>query len=318
MRRLVATIVLVCAGCGGADAASVELSVAQRVDVGATEDAYAAAGGIAIDGGIVWATKPNEGELVKIEAATGTIEERIAPCTGANDVAVDASGVYVACEGTGAVLRLDREGNVTGHADVGVKALGLALTDDAIWVSNRDFDDLVRVDPRTMEVVARIDTGQGAWDVAATKDAVWVTTQSLEVARIDPGTNKVVARVPTVTDEITLSLHQLAVGEDGVWLTSADSLARLDPDANEIADVTPLETAGAGHVAVVGEKVWVSASTEVIVVDAPERSVSGRLAVVEGSAGAGLRGIAATSDGSWVVNPGDGQVVHATAAVTAT
>ena len=67
---LIGTAAVVASECGGGST-SVETSVAQRVDVGATEDAYAGARGVAVDGGTVWATKPNESELIRIDAASG-------------------------------------------------------------------------------------------------------------------------------------------------------------------------------------------------------------------------------------------------------
>jgi streptogramin lyase len=308
---------IIASGCGG-NSASVEISVAQRVDVGATEDAYAGAGGIAVDGGTIWATKPNEGELLRIDAASGKILSRRHVCNGANDVGVGTDAVYVACEGTEEVIRLDRAGKATGRAAVGVKALGLAVTDDAVWVSNREFDDLVRVDPTTMKVVARIDTGRGAWDVAASSTAVWVTTQSLEVAHVDPTTNEVVARIPTVTDEISLSLGWVAADDENVWLTDPPrgQLVRLDPDSEEFTDKLDLgEQFLPGHVQTADGRVWVAGAKEVALVDADARSVAGQLqvAVGESQEHGGLRGLAATDDGAWVVNPGDGEVVEVSA-----
>jgi streptogramin lyase len=314
---LIGVIAIIASGCGGSSA-SVEISLAQRVDVSATEDAYAGAGGVAVNGGTVWATKPNEGELIRIDAASGEILGRRHVCNGANDVAVGAGAVFVACEGDEEVLRLDRSGSVSGRAKVGVKALGLAVTDNAVWVSNREFDDLVRVDPTTMKVVARIDTGRGAWDVAASSNAVWVTTQSLEVVRVDPRRNEVVSRIPTVTDEISLSLGWVAADDENVWLTDPPrgQLVRLDPGSGEFTDALDLgEQFLPAHVQTVGGRVWVAGGKEVALVDADARSVAGELevAVAESQEHGGLRGLSATEGGIWVVDPGDGEVVEISA-----
>lgn len=318
-RLAVALLALVAAGCGGAGSpSSVELTVGTRVDVGPTEDAYAGAGGIALDGNSVWTTKPNEGELLKIDGATGAILGRWQVCNAANDVGVGAGGVYVACESSAEVVRVDpTTGEVVDRVDVGVKALGLAVTDDAIWVSNREFDGLVRVDPGTMKVVARIDTGgvrEGAWDVAATRDAVWVTTQGLVLVRIDPVTNEVSERIPTVTTDVKLSLGWVAADEENVWLTNPGSLGRLDPQTNEFTDVIDLAASGATHAQARDDRVWISTAREVVLVDASSRSVVGRVPVVEGSGAAGLRAIAPAASGAWVLDPDDGEVVEVRAA----
>ena len=62
----------------------------------------------------------------------------------------------------------------------------------AVWVSNLKDDTVVRVDPKTFEVVATIPVGDEPKDVVTHGGFVWVVnSKSNTVTRIDPETNRV-------------------------------------------------------------------------------------------------------------------------------
>lgn len=59
-----------------------------------------------------------------------------------------------------------------GDLESGV--FGLAVGAGGVWVPNRYAFDLVRIDPRTNKVSARIELPYSPSSVAVTGDAVWV------------------------------------------------------------------------------------------------------------------------------------------------
>jgi streptogramin lyase len=65
----------------------------------------------------------------------------------------------------------------------------------AVWISTGSDGHVLRVDPTSKSVTAEIDVREGpVTELAISKDAVWVSATS-ELVRIDPGTNEVVARL---------------------------------------------------------------------------------------------------------------------------
>ena len=79
----------------------------------------------------------------------------------------------------------------------------VAAASDAVWVLNRSQPSadatLVRVDPATDQVVARIAVGPAAVRVAAGDGSVWVlrsSPNSSDLVQVDPATNRVARTVP--------------------------------------------------------------------------------------------------------------------------
>jgi streptogramin lyase len=121
----------------------------------------------------------------------------------------------------------------TRTVDVGGFPNAVAVGEGAVWVV-RDGRRVLRIDPVTVTVVARIGAGDDIGsdrpcDIAVGAGAVWVTTQSGAVARINPATNRVARLIP-VEDAACV-----AVGSGGVWVTSPSRsvVTRLDPLTNE-------------------------------------------------------------------------------------
>jgi len=128
-----------------------------------------------------------------------------------------------------------------------------------VWVV-RDGRRLIRIDPATREIAARIGAGdelgsERPCGVSAGAGAVWVTTLSGNVARINPTTN----RVSTLIEAEETAC--IAAGNAGVWATRPDAgeVVRIDPSTNEIAAEIPLEGFPQG-IAIGFGSVWVAFS----------------------------------------------------------
>jgi virginiamycin B lyase len=120
------------------------------------------------------------------------------------------------------------------HADqtirVGKAPFNVAAGFGSVWVTVSG--GLVRLDPATGTVVARISTGRRPWGVAVGEGAVWVGDWSDgTVTRVDPATNTVVWRV-TLNNALGQALPVgVAAGGGSVWAAdnSSDEVWRLDP-----------------------------------------------------------------------------------------
>jgi streptogramin lyase len=145
-----------------------------------------------------------------------------------------------------------------GGLDMVVPGFGSA------WLADTDSQTLLRMDPATRRVTARIEMG-GSVAMAAGKDELWVgltQNQAFHLLRIDPRTNRIVARLrtPDVAGGSGFSVP-LLVGNN-LWLLSAEAAVRIDP-ANGHAIAT-VRTARDGYrmrsLAVVDDDLWVQTS----------------------------------------------------------
>jgi streptogramin lyase len=81
---------------------------------------------------------------------------------------------------------------VTARIATGAHPCESAATRTGVWVANDGSGTLVRVDPRTNRVTARVLLGKGACATAVGAGAVWVVNYRTGVlARVDPTTRKV-------------------------------------------------------------------------------------------------------------------------------
>ena len=79
---------------------------------------------------------------------------------------------------------------------VGDAPINIAFGHDSVWVICFDDGAVVQIDAAARAVTGRpIRVGSGAYGVAVAPNAVWVTTTD-GVVRIDPDTRRVVARIP--------------------------------------------------------------------------------------------------------------------------
>ena len=108
----------------------------------------------------------------------------------------------------------------------------------SVWSADPIRGDVLRIDPRTRRVIARIPVG-GEARVAAGAGAVWVVAGDLQygggegpvrLLRIDPRTNRVVARIPMRTDTGARFVPaDVRIVGGAVWAVGLDGVLRVDP-----------------------------------------------------------------------------------------
>jgi virginiamycin B lyase len=138
---------------------------------------------------------------------------------------------------------------------------GLVNAFTSLWVPNCGDGTLVRMDPKTFKVSAKVATGTGGARVgiAATADSVWMLTDTRgTVSRIDPVQNVVVAEFRVYAD-----CNTLVFGETALWLTcpAENVVLRVDPQTN-LVDKS-IEVSTTPGALVTGESsVWVLCEKE--------------------------------------------------------
>jgi hypothetical protein len=146
---------------------------------------------------------------------------------------------------------------------VGGASSQVAVAAGAVWVGGWDTGKLVRVDPATNRVVARIPVGrpqESPIAIAATAGAVWVVDfGDAQVLRVDPATNRVVTRIP-----VRGGAGGISAGAGAVWVTSGEGgdqrhgwVQRIDPTGNRVVATVAVRSGMLWDIAVDGPSVWV-------------------------------------------------------------
>ena len=174
----------------------------------------------------------------------------------------------------------------------------LAVGHDALWVVAGGIgDQLVKVDPQSMQVAAVFPVDQGSAGAEVAFESVWLTGKTTgEVTRLDPGTGAVRATIA-----VGALPRLLAAGEDAIWVVNQGdgTVSRIDPSSNKVVatiEVGPLLSAGGIEVA--GGSVWVRGADVIARIDPGEN----RVVALYGPAPAG-GGIGSDGASLWVTSP---------------
>lgn len=118
----------------------------------------------------------------------------------------------------------------------------------SIWMSDPTGGELLRVDPPTRSVVARLPV-LGEVSIAAGAGSLWALQKGSPrgsefhgpLLRIDPMTNRVIAEVPLRTpDGKPFAAFELLIEGSHIWVGGPDAAIRVDPDTNRVtAAVAP-------------------------------------------------------------------------------
>jgi YVTN family beta-propeller protein len=146
---------------------------------------------------------------------------------------------------------------VTGQVNTGSMEYGYAATGGgSVWQTDYENNAVLRIDPASGKVLAKIPVGLQPLGVVVTAGAVWVANEhSGSVTRIDPATNKVVATIP-INSPDSAGPQIMTAGPGGVWVDvdNMGSVVRIDAATNKVGLVVPLN----GWVASDGEQVWIA------------------------------------------------------------
>jgi hypothetical protein len=136
------------------------------------------------------------------------------------------------------------------------------------WLDDKTRNQLLRIDPRSHEVTARISV-RGSVGVGVAYGSVWaLESPSSEyglrgpLSRIDPRTNAIVARTPLRTPAGAAFRADSVVATRGMlWIVGSGGALRLDPRTDRIRQAVALGSSyQISSGAAVGDDVWLSRS----------------------------------------------------------
>ncbi len=157
----------------------------------------------------------------------------------------------------------------TAQIEVGHGGGPLVFAAGSLWVGAWRDRQVVRVDPRSNQIVARFPAGgPNPAGLAVGAGTIWVVHPDTdEVVRLDPGTGRVVARIKL--DPLPFQVAPgdrrflpslVAVGAGAGWVaTGRGAVARIDLASNRVVAVIKLLPELPAGIAVAGGSVWVAA-----------------------------------------------------------
>jgi YVTN family beta-propeller protein len=294
--------------------------VGARIAVGAfPEQVVAASGG-------VFVTNWWDSTISKIDPSTNTVLLSIPVQTTGNAgpfgiafgegalwvtvTAYDSSG---STSTAGSLLRIDPgSGQTLATIPVGRDPYAVVTSPGAVWVANSDDGTIVKIDSATNAIAGTVTLSTPLYGLTFGEGSVWASSgQAGSVARIDPATATVTATILTVgsPDGLTIGAGSVWVANWGTTGQSNGVVSRIDPISNAVVRTIPVGVNPA-YVAFGGGYLWVGlyGSSTLVQVDPVTNAVKASLTtgpqvVAPTGQVVGLRGLAATDDSVWAVQP---------------
>jgi DNA-binding beta-propeller fold protein YncE len=145
-------------------------------------------------------------------------------------IAVAAGALLLRDEPQPATPRVVATLHLTGNPEGMLSAFG------SLWIADPVAGDVVRVDPQTRRVVARIHVGSTLGiAIEPVGNELWVVSdQPAVVERIDPASNTISGRLRLRTpDGRTFQAFQVLPSPRGVWLAGSEGTLRVDPSTGD-------------------------------------------------------------------------------------
>jgi DNA-binding beta-propeller fold protein YncE len=215
---------------------------------------------------------PSADSVARIDASTNAFDEAVRVGEDPTGVAIDEDGdVWVINQGDSTVNRIDPDtGEVTpAKSTLGIPT-GIAAGEGAVWITNgfgsQSGTQVVRVDP-TDDSVEIAFASDNAKAIVVAFDSIWLADADRDrVLRYDPEDLSAEPAVILVDDDgiADEAPRVLAVGSgaaEGIWVVNelGDTVVRIDPEANEVADRIQVDAPTA--VAADDSGVWVTSET---------------------------------------------------------
>jgi virginiamycin B lyase len=287
------TAVIVVAQPGGRRTATptqpLTLKVLATASVGGTTSAELAAGG-----GWVFAGLWDTGQLLRLDPATlrttATLQVGTAR-TGPLSVAYGDSALWVLNFADGRLWRVD-PATMTATLKVTLPSQPsqVAVGDGAVWVTvccissdNATRQRLLRIDPATGAITgSHVVAGDGETVPLAIGPDIVVTSHNGPVLVIDPKTMNVVRTLPDLCAGCE-DTAGLVAGDQGMYMTSAASVARYDPKSGHLLATSPDIPDIGAPLSVQPDGIWFSGTNRVIRLDPRSLAITAQAPVAAGA-----------------------------------
>jgi DNA-binding beta-propeller fold protein YncE len=186
--------------------------------------------GLGYGAGSLWIEDTNTSTVSRVSVATGKRTKAIKVGFTPYDTMFAYGSVWTTAFTQGELERIDPAKNRVVNRWKLPMATGAVGAFGSVWATGSD--GVIRVDPASHKLLAKIPISGGAGWTAASPDAVWVTTPT-GIARIDPQTNAVATTV-TLAGAPYLGDPDVVGGHVWVPQIRKNSIAVVDPASNTV------------------------------------------------------------------------------------
>jgi streptogramin lyase len=188
-------------------------------------------GDVAVGSGAVWAALQGEDQVERFDAATGKLLDRIR-LPEPTALAVDGQTLWVATA-AGRLHRINTATGAATVRATSELVTRIQVGQGGMWLMTSD-GKVLRLDRRTGRTLAQVPGSFQAADLAVGAEGVWVYDQHQgAVLRIDPRTNQVVRTIPVISQPLVeLYSRVLALGDGAVWVVdkAGEAVVRVGPN----------------------------------------------------------------------------------------
>jgi hypothetical protein len=187
--------------------------------------------GLGYGAGSMWIEDTSTSTVSRVSVATGKRTKAIKVGITPYDTTFAYGSAWTTAYNEGELERIDPAHNRVANRWKLAQATGVVGAFGSIWAAGSG--GVIRVDPASHKLRARITIQGGAGWTAASPDAVWVTTPT-GVVRIDPKTNR---STSTVTLDGAPYLGDPDVVNGQLWVPQIrkNSIAVIEPDSKTVA-----------------------------------------------------------------------------------
>ncbi len=199
-------------------------------------------------------------------------------------LAAGGGSVWVGGLGSGDVLRLDpATGKVVARVTAGARIFNLASAPGAVWAVGNASGTVARIDTKTSKVTATVPVGLQPYDVAWGFGSAWVSNAG------DGTVSRITGRKVVKTIKVGVEPNGLSVYQGALWVSdhTLGKVVRIDPRSNRITGTVKLD--GADWITGFRGSVYVSQESNVVTrVDARTLRVRGRVKVARNPLGSAI------------------------------
>jgi YVTN family beta-propeller protein len=210
---------------------------------------------LAFDGASIWVANHGDGNVQKINPATGAVMATITVGANPRALAFDGASIWVANYGGNSVQKINpATGAVGSPIIVGTNPSALVFDGASIWVANYGSNSVQKINPLTSGVSTPITVGTNPSALTFDGTSVWVANSGSDnVTKITPGET-------TYVTTYSAGIGPAALAFDGVviWVANytGNNLMRLDPGNGSILDTFSTLLSAPRALAFDGRNIW--------------------------------------------------------------
>jgi streptogramin lyase len=188
-----------------------------------------AEGGIAASADSVWLVRDKNGQLARIDPASGAVQQVVQVPPGSYNPRYSDGQIWVTRAEGSEITRVDASlGKVLSSVQTGPGPRFLTSGEGKVWTLNQGDGTVTRIDTRNEQApktVALGTPGHGG-DIAIGGGMVWTTMPKIPLSAVDGATGEVKCQW------VGAGGDSLAIGHGSIWLTdyNAGTISRIDLD----------------------------------------------------------------------------------------